>query len=84
MKLKETIEGMYAFAYKDDGPARPCGQSCSITCSWDKLYLFNSYEKMRELGEQLTQSKSRRNPRITASFYPDDTVHSINFVEGEV
>lgn len=57
--------------YKDDGPLGFCGQSMSITCSWEHLYRLKSYDDLRAFRDKLETVKSRKNPRIIAAF--DDT-----------
>ena len=57
--------------YKDDGPLGFCGQSMSITCSWEHLYRLKSYDDLLALRDNLETVKSRKNPRIIAAF--DDT-----------
>ena len=54
--------------YKDDGPLGFCGQSMSITCSWEHLYRLKSYDDLRAFRDTLETVRSRKNPRIIAAF----------------
>ena len=42
MSKGEIKTNRYAVVYRDNGPGGPCGQSCSITRLWTKVYLFHS------------------------------------------
>jgi hypothetical protein len=55
--------GVYA-RYMDDGPNGICGQACSITNPWDKLYIFADEIKFREFARYVENIKHRKNPRI--------------------
>lgn len=48
--------------YTDDGPNGPCGQCMSITCPWTKLFIFRSYESMKEFCENA--GTGRKNPKM--------------------
>lgn len=50
--------------YKDDGPNGFCGQSMSITCKFNKLYIFNKREDFKRFESDLKKYKGRKNPRI--------------------
>lgn len=82
MKMK-MINQLFACVYEDDGPSGICGQSCSITNPWKRLYLFETEEKMREFARAVENSKGRLRSRISYTFYPEPLADKeINFIDG--
>lgn len=81
--LNDLLATCFAVVYEDDGPNGICGQSCSITNPWKRLYVFETEEKMREFCRKVENDRARRNSRITGVFYPDNLAyHEINFIAG--
>lgn len=79
--LKEKLSTCFAVVYEDDGPNGICGQSCSITNPWKKLYIFETEERMREFLRNVEESKSRKNSRVSGLFYPSELARNeINFI----
>jgi len=52
--------------YRDDGPAKPCGQIVSITKPYDILYKCSDLEASDELIRKIrdNEARVRRNPRV--------------------
>ena len=81
--VKRLVSQLFALVYEDDGPSGICGQACSITNPWKRLYLFETEEKMREFARSVENSQGRLRPRISYGFYPEPLADKeINFVAG--
>jgi len=67
----ERIVSLYwAIIYEDDGPNGACGQSCSTTNPWRRLYVCESEGKMRETIRRIEDDTERKNSRVTGVFHP--------------
>lgn len=83
MNKNIDVDKLFAVVYQDDGPNGICGQSCSTTNPWNKLYLFESVEEMMDFVRKVGANKARRNVRITNIFYPKElSTNDINFISG--
>jgi len=81
--LQRLVSQLFAVAYEDDGPSGICGQACSITNPWRKLYLFETEEKMREFVRKIEQTTGRLRGRIVGMYYPaPGSVGDISFISG--
>lgn len=79
--FKGKLSSCFAAIYEDDGPSGICGQSCSITNPWKKLYIFETEEKMREFLRNVEEIKTRKNSRVSGLFYPSEFARNdINFI----
>jgi len=82
--IGRIANNLYGLVYEDDGPMGICGQSCSITCPWKKLYLFENEEAMRLFMKRTENNRNvgRRNARITHVFNPYPLADDVNFIAG--
>ncbi len=80
-KLSNINELLYAVVYKDDGPSGICGQSCSITTPWVRLYLLSSYEAVKVFTEKLSPNNGRKNSRVEYIFYPQPDADDIFVID---
>jgi len=74
--IHSMVNEVYA-RYKDDGPNGICGQSCSTTCHWDKLFIFPNEGIFREWVRSLEFLNSRCNPRIDGHWINTDYSNDI-------
>lgn len=75
MKLQgPKLLGVYV-RYQDDGPTGICGQTTDITSPWDKLFIVDDYDQLKDL-EALIKLQHRLNGRIT-TIWEDYDVHRI-------
>ena len=63
---------MYYYIYKDDGTLGLCGQSMSITMSWNKLIISKDPNTETDIIQRF--SNTRKNPRLVG-FFLDDEIH---------
>lgn len=60
-----------ALVYTDEGPGGPCGQSCSTTSEWSRVYLFDDEDSARKwLDAQGAPRRKRARWHIVSS-YPE-------------
>jgi len=76
-KFSGLDEMVYAAVYADDGPNGICGQSCSVTTPWRRLYLFRSEHGLREFCDKVQAVRARKNSRIEYVFYPQPIANEI-------
>lgn len=77
-----SVTDMFAVIYEDDGPNGICGQSCSVTNPWKKLYLFKSEEGLRNFCREVENNNTRKNSRVTYMFYPSNlSYNDINYID---
>ena len=61
--MQAEKEYTIAVVYSDDGPKGPCGQSCSTTMPWTKVWLFKNEEDARQFCKN-HQFPDRKKSRV--------------------